>query len=184
MIMKFYVEGLSKALGQKIRWLMFYEIIKNPGISVTELAEKLKLTQEAVSKHLKILEEAKLVKWKYKQSGKGAPSKLLYPSYRGLVEEYLKIKGARNVQLTDEDAEILDSFFFNEKARELYIKKMEYFIKNVSRFDPLLFVAINMIEYENELKSLVEKYKELKKLYAKAGEVLSKYYKNVSKKSS
>jgi DNA-binding transcriptional ArsR family regulator len=49
-----------KALGDKTRWRIVQELLSSP-VTVSELAERMKVTQYNVSKHLRILRKAGIV---------------------------------------------------------------------------------------------------------------------------
>src|SRR5580658_5242112 len=53
-------EPFLKALGDKTRWRIVGELLCNP-ITVSELAQRLKVSQYNISKHLRILRDAGIV---------------------------------------------------------------------------------------------------------------------------
>lgn len=50
------------ALGDPTRYALVVSMIKREQLCVTELAEKLRLTPAAISQHMRILEEAEIIK--------------------------------------------------------------------------------------------------------------------------
>lgn len=116
---------LGYVLGQKTRFSIFYLLIQKPGITVTEIAKQLKLSQPAISQHLSVMEKGKMIRQpinKYTPGPKGGVARNLYPSLQGIYEQIARIK--RKV-LTDKEYEELDSHLFSESARKIWIKRLD-----------------------------------------------------------
>lgn len=123
-----FIEALQEETRLKI-WLL---LLQEKELIVTDIAEKLNLSQPTISQHLAILESAKAIKTKYvKRRG---VAKLCYPSWQGMFEEMAKLKG---VILSTKDYEKLDNLMLYDKFKELYLKELE---KKKQETNPILAI--------------------------------------------
>ena len=111
------------ALRKPVTNLLFKEVLKKPEQHITELGRKLDKPQPTISRALRDLEIAQLVKTKLMEKN-GKIVKLVFPSLKGL---FMNVAEIAEKHLTQLDYEAIDNHLLNPKISKIvfenYIKK-------------------------------------------------------------
>lgn len=145
---------LSKRRGEILELL-----IKEPGLTVTEIANKLSLPQPPVTRYVHELHKNKFVKMKLDDDGK---RKLCFPSLRGSYENMARNFGK---PLPDEVYENLDNFFFHVWTKSEIFKAFPK-----QKIDMMTLITSSLLkfqtpEFQEKLKKKIEKDDNLRQYF-------------------
>lgn len=153
--------GLQKILASRVAQEILKAIMENQGITVTELAVKLRKPESVISRSLQDLKEASLVKWELKEAETKGVKKLLYPSFSGVLVQIAKLQDPKK-KINEKDLEICDKVFNHPKVIQLMKKQSRNLPATV--FMQLLLmpsttgIVTKALKGDLELQKLFEEY--------------------------
>jgi hypothetical protein len=109
---------LEKSLKDR-RGEIFILLLKEPGLTITEIAKKINLPQPPITRYAHELKNNHFLVMKLDDRG---ISKKCYPSYRGFFEEQAKSFG---MDIPDEVYDSIDEVLLDPKIKPLWLKVSE-----------------------------------------------------------
>jgi len=164
---------IGKSLNKK-RAEIFTLLMKEPNLTVTDLAERFKISQPAMTKHLGILEKNKMVKIEFDDKGKGI-KKRYSASFRGVFEDMANFY---SIKFIDRVYESIDSTMNTKTMRERMLKNIPE--KKISTEVLMMKLTMSFFDpnFLNDMKNEVEKDINLQKAF----EDVKFYFAEIKKK--
>ena len=138
---------------------IFYLLLREPGLNVTQLAEKIGIKQPSMTLALQILEKNKMVKIEFDDKGTGI-KKRYTPSYRGFFEQQAK---SFEIDIPDEVYDSIDEVLLDPKIKPLWLKVSEKAseVKNAMSIIMASSVMILDPDFQIKIQDILKKDRKL-----------------------